>query len=206
MTAALLHLEPVAGHDARRAGRYARRVSTAELRAPGDVELAFAAGDDDALRRVFEAHGSLVYTFCARSLDHDRAHDVTQEVFLSAWRARDRFDPSKGTLAGWLIGIAKNRIIDNVRAQKRHSDRRADDDGAEIAVASDVDDIGDRMLVAEALRSLPERPRQVLTLAFFEDLTHPQIAERTKLPLGTVKSDIRRGLARIRSHLELQNV
>ena len=202
---ALRHVERVAEHGARRPARYARRVSTADLRAPDDVELAFVAGDEDALRRVYDAHGGLVYTFCARSLDHDRAHDVTQEVFLSAWRARDRFDPARGTLAGWLMGIAKNRVIDNVRSERRHSDRRADDDGAELPVRADVDDLGDRMLVGEALRSLPERPRRVLTLAFFEDLTHPQIAERTGLPIGTVKSDIRRGLARIRSHLELQH-
>ncbi len=71
---------------------------------------------------------------------------------------------------------------------------------------SEAEGLGDKMLVADALRALPERPRTILTLHYFEDLTHPQIAERTQLPLGTVKSDIRRGLERIRQHMEAQHV
>lgn len=192
---------------------YDRPVSTADLRIVDDVEAAFAAGGDHALRLAYDAHGRLVYTFCARALDPERAHDVTQEVFLSAWRARHRFDPERGTLAAWLIGIAKNRIIDNVRSENRHRDRRADVDDERLAADLDTDTdtdtadaLADRMLVAEALRALPERSRRVVALAFLEDLTHPQIAERTQLPLGTVKSDIRRGLARIRRHLEPHHV
>ena len=189
------------------ADRYAHRVGAAELRPIDDVEIAFMAGGDDGLKQAYDAHGRLVYTFCARSLGPDRAHDVTQDVFVSAWKARDRFDPGKGTLAAWLMGIAKNRVIDNVRSEKRHSDRRADEnDQPELSTPTEVDALSDRLLVAEALRALPERPREVLTLAFFEDLTHPQIAEKTNLPLGTVKSDIRRGLAKIRTHLEQQDV
>lgn len=191
--------------------RYDRRVNAAELRPTDDVEAAFVAGDDDALRRAYDAHGSLVYTFCARSLDAERAHDVTQEVFLSAWKARDRFDPQRGPLAAWLMGIAKNRIVDHVRSENRHRDRRAEVD--EINLADDTtggadaaESLADRLLVADALRTLPERSRTVVAMAFLEDLTHPQIAERTQLPLGTVKSDIRRGLARIRRHLEPQHV
>lgn len=184
---------------------YALSVRAAESRDFDDVDAAFLRGDDDALRRAYDAHGRLIYTFCARSLGEERAHDVTQEVFLSAWRARDRFDPSRGTLAGWLTGIAKNRIIDSVRAEKRHSDRRAPEHDMELPTESQTEALADRLLLADALRILPERSREVVTLAFFEDLTHPQIAERTALPLGTVKSDIRRGLARIRRHLEDPN-
>ena len=186
--------------------RYAERVTAAEIRPVGDAEAAFARGDDDALRRAYDEHGRLIYTFCARSLGPERAHDVTQEVFLSAWKARDRFDPAKGNLAAWLTGIAKNRIIDAVRAEKRHSDRRAPESTDDMPDESETESLGDRLLVADALRTLPERSRTILTLHYFEDLTHPQIAERTQLPLGTVKSDIRRGLARIRQHLEVHDV
>lgn len=186
--------------------RYAECVTTAEIRAIGAAEAAFARGDDDALRKAYDENGRLVYTFCARALGPERANDVTQEVFLSAWRARDRFDPAKGNLAAWLTGIAKNRIIDAVRAEKRHSDRRAPESTDDMPTESEADSLGDKMLVADALRQLPERPREILTLHYFEDLTHPQIAERTNLPLGTVKSDIRRGLAKIRTHLEQQHV
>ncbi|MEZ5243954.1 MAG: sigma-70 family RNA polymerase sigma factor [Acidimicrobiales bacterium] len=178
-------------------------MSAAEIRVVGDADGCFARGDDDALRKAYDEHGRLIYTFCARALGPERAHDVTQEVFLSAWRARDRFDPAKGNLAAWLTGIAKNRIIDAVRAEKRHSDRRAPESTDELPTESETETLGDQMLVADALRILPERSRRILTLHYFEDLTHPQIAERTQLPLGTVKSDIRRGLDRIRQHMEV---
>lgn len=189
-----------------RPARYDRRVTTAEVPVGHDVETAFVRGDDDALRRAYDEYGRLVYSFCARSLDGERAKDVTQEVFLSAWRARERYNPDKGRLGAWLMGIARNRVIDNVRSEKRHSDRRADEDSVDLATEAEVERTSDQMLVADALRELPERSREVIMLAYFHDLTHPQIAERTNIPLGTVKSDIRRGLARIRRHLETQHV
>ena len=159
-------------------------------------------GGDDALRAAYDAHGPLVYSFCRRSLGDDRAKDVTQEVFVRAWRSRDRFDSTKGSLAGWLMAITKNRLIDNIRAEQRHANRRADAEPGEVPVESNLEQVGDRMLVADALKSLPERSRTVIELAYLSDLTHTQIAEQTSLPLGTVKSDIRRGLATIRRHLE----
>jgi RNA polymerase sigma-70 factor (ECF subfamily) len=120
-----------------------------------------------------------------------------------------RFDPRRGTLSQWLAGITKRRIIDHLRSEGRHANRRADDgaiDRGGIRTGADsepqVERLADRMLAAEALRHLGERPRQVIELAYLHDLTHEQIAERTGLPLGTIKSDIRRGLQRIRDHLE----
>ena len=188
-----------------RPARYDRRVSTAEVPVGHDVETAFVRGDEDALRLAYDEYGRLVYSFCARSLDPERAKDVTQEVFLSAWRARERYNPEKGRLGAWLMGIARNRVIDNVRSEKRHSDRRADEDTVELSTEAEVEKTSDQMLVADALKELPERSREVIMLAYFHDLTHPQIAERTNIPLGTVKSDIRRGLQRIRRHLETQH-
>lgn len=186
----------------RQAHGYAPSVSTAELRVIDAVEAAFVQGGDDALRAAYDAHGPLVYSFCRRSLGDDRAKDVTQEVFVRAWRSRDRFDSTKGSLAGWLMAITKNRLIDNIRAEQRHANRRADAEPGEVPVESNLEQVGDRMLVADALKSLPERSRTVIELAYLSDLTHTQIAEQTSLPLGTVKSDIRRGLATIRRHLE----
>ncbi|MCP3857304.1 MAG: sigma-70 family RNA polymerase sigma factor [Actinomycetia bacterium] len=177
-------------------------MATAEPQDVDAVGASFARGGDSALRAAYDAHGSLVYSFCRRALDDDRAKDVTQEVFVSAWRARERFDPSKGSLAAWLMGIAKNRLIDNIRSEQRHADRRAPSEPEDVPTESDVDRVGDRMLVAEALSSLPDRARTVIELAYLDGMTHSQIAEHTSQPLGTIKSDIRRGLARLRHQLE----
>lgn len=196
-TLADVHIAPHSG--------YPSTVSAAEISVIDRTDAAFARGDDAALKAAYDLHGRLIFTFCARTLGDERAKDVTQEVFLSAWRARERFDPAKGTLAAWLTGIAKNRIIDSIRAEKRHSDRRADAPSEELPTEAATDELGDKLLIADAMRILPDRSRTVINLAFFEDLTHPQIAERTELPLGTVKSDIRRGLAKIRHHLESQD-
>ena len=134
------------------------------------------------------------------------AADITQEVFLAAWKARDRFDPSRGPLAAWLVGITKNKIVDAYRKDGRQVPEAHDADGSRVErVPEDrapIDHLADKLLVTEALTTLPDRARQIVQLAFYEDLTHEQIAEQTNVPLGTVKSDIRRGLARLRRYLE----
>ena len=166
------------------------------------LEQRFSEGDESALREAYDAHSPLIYSFCRRALGDQRAEDVTQEVFVSAWRARDTFRPDKGNLGAWLVGIAKNRLIDNVRSEKRHSYQQPLTHEADASVEPNLDRVGDQMVVAEALRTLPERSRTVIELAYFSDLTHAEVAERTSIPLGTVKSDIRRGLAKIRQQLE----
>lgn len=185
---------------------YSRAVSfdapTAESLEAAFADATFA--DDAVLAAAYAEHGSLIYSYCARSLGVDDGAEVTQEVFLSAWRARTTYDPTRGSLAGWLVGIAKNRVIDRLRASQRQVPRT--DREVEPADAEHTDQaerLADRMVVARALSTLSMRQRQVVELAFYDDLTHNQIAERTGLPLGTVKSDIRRGLVRLRRELEL---
>jgi RNA polymerase sigma-70 factor (ECF subfamily) len=162
-----------------------------------------AAGDESALKAAYDAHGSLVYSFCRRSLGPERAADATQEVFLAAWRSRERYRAERGSLAGWLLGIARFKVIDVMRADGRAPVPR-DLTTEDVAGAgeSDVTATAERMLLAEAISTLPERAQEMVHLAFFEDLTHSQIAERCEVPLGTVKSDIRRSLQRLRRHLE----
>ncbi len=183
--------------------RYSAPVTGGELRAVDPAEIAFERGDETALKLAYDEHGSLIYTYCKRSLGPELAKDVTQEVFLAAWKARERFDSQRGSLAGWLMGIAKNKVIDQIRLAGRRVSTVGGTDLVELSATTEhVSALADRLLVSEAINSLPERSRKVLELAFFEDLTHAQIAERTDLPLGTIKSDIRRGLARMRRHLE----
>ncbi len=186
---------------------HVRRYAPTMFAAQPDIEAEslgrrFAAGQA-GLREVYDEYAGLVFGICRRTLDGEAAKDVTQEVFVSAWKGRAQFDPSRGALAAWLVGITKRRVIDHVRRHARHDDHRAalpDGDLAAVGDA-DVDEIADKMLVAHALRQLPERAREMVSLAYLHDLTHDQIATRTGVPLGTVKSDIRRGLVRIRNSI-----
>lgn len=165
----------------------------------------FLDGDEAALKAVYDEHGTLVHSFCRRSLGPERAADATQEVFIAAWRSRHRFRPEAGTLPGWLLGIARYKVIDILRADGRAPLPRDPHTGVEPI---DPDDEGavtrtaEQMLLADALAQLPERAQEMVRLAFFEDLTQSQISERCDVPLGTVKSDIRRSLQKLRRHLE----
>jgi RNA polymerase sigma-70 factor (ECF subfamily) len=182
----------------------------------------FRSGDEKALRALYDSHGSLIYTYCVRTVGANGAADVTQEVFISAWRSRENFDPDKGTFAGWLMTIAKRRCVDALRRTGRRPEF-ATDIGSEAnpalaLAASDVNGglssadlvsterIADRMLLDDAIARLPPRARRAVELAFYEQLTHPEIAATTGTPLGTVKSDIRRALIEMRKQLGGGNV
>ena len=174
---------------------------------PGSMEAlaerAWLAGHESALKVAWDQYGKLVYTYCARSLnDRDVANDCTQETFVSAWRSRDRFDPTKGSLASWLMGIARYRVMDAYRSSARTPTPAAEVEPALSAAPDDSAAVADRLLVAHALEQLPERARQVVELAFYSDLSQTEIAERLDLPLGTVKSDMRRALQRLRGYVE----
>ena len=167
------------------------------------AEQAWLDGDERALRAAWDQYGKLVFTYCARQLsDREAASDCTQETFVSAWRSRERFDPAKGTLASWLLGIARYRVLDQYRSTSKLPLPSSDADLGEAPRSAEAAAVADRLLVAHALEQLPERARRVVELAFYSDLSQSEIAERLGLPLGTVKSDMRRALQRLRGHLE----
>ncbi|WP_436776403.1 RNA polymerase sigma factor [Yinghuangia sp. YIM S09857] len=167
-----------------------------------EVAKAFAAGEQAAFAEVYRRWGALVFTVCLRSLgDRAEAEDATQQVFVSAWRGRAGYRAEVGSLAGWLVGVARHRIADAHAARARRAMPVATEPVCAASPSHDGDVVS-RVVVADELARLGQPQRRILELAFFGDLTHTQIAERLDLPLGTVKSHIRRGLGRLRDRLE----
>jgi RNA polymerase sigma-70 factor (ECF subfamily) len=165
------------------------------------LEAAFATGGDDVLRGVYDRYGALVYTLARRTVDSTTAADVTQEVFVAAWRFRRQYDPGKGSLAGWLATITRNKLVDQLRADGRRvrQGRMPTDDPP--ASSPGLDRLADRLLLADALGTLGPRQRTVVELSFYEGLSASAVAERCRLPVGTVKSDLRRSIERLRRHV-----
>ena len=170
-----------------------------------EIEATFRDGNADVLRIAYDLHGPLVHTFCRRAVGVDSAADLTQEVFITAWKRRHRFDADRGSLPAWLIGIAKYKVLESMRRQPATSSDSVHEQ-TDRGSTQLVDDLANRMLVADALQTLPDRTRTVVTMSFRDELTHAEIAHRTALPLGTVKSDIRRGFERLRRYLEHHDV
>lgn len=180
-------------------------------RPPDDAELGrwFAAGDEQALALAYERWGGLVHGLAVRAVGATDAEDVTQQVFISAWQSRARFRPDSGVLPAWLVGITRHKIADALAGRPRRNEVVTDPvdvaDGAELPdrAAAHEDAVARRLVIDDELAKVGQPQRTILELAFYEDLTHQQIAERLDLPLGTVKSHIRRTLARLRTRLEV---
>ncbi|MEV0522514.1 sigma-70 family RNA polymerase sigma factor [Streptomyces sp. NPDC050439] len=172
-----------------------------------DLARGLAGGDEASLAAVYRRWGPLVHSLAQRALGDSReAEDVTQQVFFAAWRGRDGYRPELGGLGAWLTGIARHRIADALSARTR---RAALVEGAVAQFATmdhgaheGMDSTVERTLLAQELARLPGPQRTVLRLSFYEDLTHPQIAQHTGWPLGTVKSHARRGIHSLRLRLE----
>ncbi|MEU4221741.1 sigma-70 family RNA polymerase sigma factor [Actinoplanes sp. NPDC026623] len=172
-----------------------------------DDELAerLRDGDEKALRTAYDRHGAAVLYLAQRMLGNRAdAEDVTQVTFVAAWAGRDGFDPQRGTMLGWLLGIARRKAVDRLRSAARDL-RVTETVRAQLAPdeRETPERIVDRLVVADELGRLPQEQRRTLELAFYDDLTHPQIAAVTGLPLGTVKSHIRRGMANLRRRWEV---
>jgi len=149
--------------------------------------------------RLYDRYSSIVYSIALRVLgDTGAAEDVLQEVFLQLWRNPGVFDSSRGNMAAWLAVIARNRAIDSLR--KRHQE--ADIADVVVSVEPDLARDTERTRAMEKIRGvlgeMPAAQRSALEMAYFEGLTHTEIAARTGEPLGTVKTRIRAGLLSLR--------
>ncbi|MFF4364820.1 RNA polymerase sigma factor [Streptomyces sp. NPDC001594] len=184
-----------AGWPAARAGaRPQERGQDAEI-----VSL-LLRGDDRWLAPAHRRWSRLVHAHAVRVLgDAREAEDVAQQVFVAAWRGRRGFRPDLGTLPAWLMGITRRKTADALSARTRRLELVAAA-GAQVRdeTAGGVEQVIDRVVVTEELARLPRVQRDVLALTYFADLTQVQIADRTGMPLGTVKSHARRGMRRLR--------
>lgn len=169
-----------------------------------DLAARFASGEEAALEQLYRRYSSLVYTVALRSLgDTTEAEDVLQQVFIAAWQGRARYKPERASVATWLMGIARNKIVDAHASRGRQ--RRIQTQVATNTSVADSQpvDVAQQLVMAEEIARLEKVPQQVLRLAFYEDLTHTQIAERLQMPPGTVKSHIRRSLIKLRNRMEV---
>ena len=163
----------------------------------------FLGGDEAALEKIYRRFSALVFTVALRSLgDVTEAEDVVQKVFVAAWNGRHTYKPERASLSAWLMGITRNKVAD--AHQARTKQRRIQNEmSANLTPAPDTMDIAERLIIADEISRLDAVPQRVLKMAFYEDLTHAQIADRLQLPPGTVKSHIRRSLIKLRRRLEV---
>jgi RNA polymerase sigma factor (sigma-70 family) len=186
-------------------------VTTLDARRPSEeadlaLALAFAAGDEPALREIYDRWGGLVHAFCLRSLaSRADAEEATAQVFVNAWRGRGGFDATRGSLPGWLLGIARRAVADicSAAARERALREALEQVRPVEEETTSPDQLVDRLLVADAMAQLRPEQRQAVGLAFYDGLTHAQVASTMGLPLGTAKTHIRRALAVLRRRLEV---
>jgi RNA polymerase sigma-70 factor (ECF subfamily) len=172
-----------------------------------------ARGETESLAALYDRHARGVYSMAIRVVrDEADAEDVVQEVFAQVWRQANRYDASRGSVAAWLLTMARSRAIDRLRTRLVRPDGRdravawTDDAWASRAapLVDPSDALGferDARRIRQALDELPLVQRLAIELAYFEGLTQSQIAERLEQPLGTVKTRIRLGLLKLRDVL-----
>jgi RNA polymerase sigma factor (sigma-70 family) len=163
-----------------------------------------ARSEESALAELYDRYGRTAYGLALRVLrDPALAEDAVQEAFLTVWRTASRFVPERGRASTWILTLVHRRAVDTVRREQR---RRADslDRAAEPAVDGVEEDAWlhlQRVRVQEALRHLPDAQREALELAYYGGFSQSELAERLGQPLGTIKSRMFGGLARLRELL-----
>jgi RNA polymerase sigma-70 factor (ECF subfamily) len=159
--------------------------------------------DENAMEEIFRRYSGPVYSVALRVLrDSGQAEDILQEVFLQLWRKPAAFVRNRGSLGAWLVVIARNRAIDVLRRRKPSDS--VDDVilTSPVNVAEEAERNTTMQRVRGVIANLPEEQRKTLELAYFEGLSHTEIASRTGDPLGTVKTRIRQALITLRKALE----
>jgi RNA polymerase sigma-70 factor (ECF subfamily) len=178
---------------------------------PSDEDLmrALASGREDAIGPIYSRYAPIVFGMAVQALDRPTAEEVVQDVFVAVWKNAATYDPARGPVRPWLLQIAHYRIANELRTRSRRPRTESDPDGEQLGRLPDPSPDQTEQAWSEyrqaalrrALEELPPPQRQALGLAFFEDLSHGEIASVLKLPLGTAKSRVRAGLLTLRGKL-----
>jgi len=165
-------------------------------------------GDPRAFELLYDRHGGAAFSLAYRMVgDRAAAEDIVQEALLSMWRSRVRYEPARGSVRTWVLGIVHHRAIDGLRRNLVHQRRRASAEGIEeVHEAAERTDVEaarreEARSVRAAMDELPGEQLQVIELAYFGGFTHTQIAEMLEMPVGTVKGRMRLGLEKLRRQL-----
>jgi len=165
--------------------------------------------DESALEALYARYGGLVFTLALRIVgDPELAREVMQDTFLRAWDGRETYDPGRGRVPWWLMGIARNRAIDLLRSRPHQARLREQEkppsDAHRVATVDPgaADALALRRAVTQALAGLPESQREAVELAYYRGLTQAEIARHLGQPLGTIKSRTRDAMERLRTLLE----
>lgn len=185
--------------------------ATPERREVSDEELMgqLAAGRQEALGPLYTRYAARIFGLASQSLERTSAEEIVQDVFLAVWRHAGTFAPARGTFRPWVFQIAHRRILNELRRRSRQPQLEPDPEGERLAVLPDLaagpEESASRAEEHASLRSALERltdaQRRAVNLAFFEELSHTEVAARLGLPLGTTKTRIRAGLLRLRESL-----
>jgi RNA polymerase sigma-70 factor (ECF subfamily) len=156
-------------------------------------------GDEQAMASIFDRYSKVVYSVALRVLrDPSAAEDVLQEIFMQIWRNPDTFIATRGSLGGWLAVVSRNRSIDALRRRRPTDSIEEMQFASSYNLANEAEQNSLMEKARGAIQLLPTEQRKTLEMAFFDGLTHAEIAEMTGDPLGTVKTRIRSGLTTLR--------
>jgi RNA polymerase sigma-70 factor (ECF subfamily) len=163
------------------------------------VVTGLKSGDQGAMAELYDRYSSVVYAVALRVLgDTGAAEDVLQEVFMQLWRNPSAFDAARGSLGGWLAVITRNRAIDSLRKRRPETDI----EDVVLSVVPDLAGEAERSRAAEKVRgvmgAMNPAQRSALEMAYWEGMSHSEIADKTGEPLGTIKTRIRTGLIALR--------
>lgn len=191
-------LAAVLGSPAALESRQADRASLARI----------ARGDQAAFAELYDRHARLVYSLALRILqDRADAEDIVQDVFAQVWAQAARYDAARGAVAAWMLMLTRSRAIDRLRAKRVRPEAAPAADTAEsvvdLAAAPDLELLSAEQVtrLQRALQELPDAQRTALELAYYEGLTHVEVAARLAEPLGTVKTRIRQAVLKLREAL-----